>query len=163
MIASNAGTVAGNRFAESGAYVSLGQPVHSSYRQLVCGRIFITAAIATQISACFGSTDLFFFCVVLSKSMPASTKTSRPSILRFHADKLDIFPDKEFYLNYTCANFNHKSSSAREYSRFPFYLFIQTRRRFTALLPHGLSPVEFFDGGTPLSRNRTCSNWTTYK
>jgi len=133
----------GNRFAESGAYVSLGQPVHSSYRQLVCE--FLSPLRQCGISTCFDSADLF--CVTLSNSIPASTKTSRLSIPRFRTNKLDIFPDGGFCLSHTCANFNHKNPIFAL-----FLLFIHVKTPSLSLFYRGLSLVEFFGEGNALSR-----------
>lgn len=98
-----------------------------------------------EISACFGPADLF--CAALSESIPAPTKTSHPSILRFHTDKSDIFPDRGFCLNYTGTNFNHKSAGVYDTRPgfFPLPPFIYSYKRATDL-PHfcrGLSPSNF--------------------
>lgn len=155
----------GNRLAESGAYVSLGQPVHSSYRQLVRARIFITARPRQRrYPRVFGPADpfFFFFALALSESIPVpATKTSRPplDIARTQRYNRISFQIRGFCLNYTCANFNRKSASAvlavffkymyiYIYVFFFFYLFVRTRSRYTATSTDGIVPVEFFDGGT---------------
>lgn len=135
MIAARGGPAIGSRNP-----VSLGQPVHSSYRQLVCARIFITAARQRSDIRAFWPGRSFLRGFIGIDTQPRDENNPSADIAPLHththpgANRIS-FQIEGFCLNYTCIHFNHKSAGTRAFFSPPSFIYSYKRAsyRFTAL------------------------------